>query len=487
MLLADKIASAQVTTGKKSVRRSLPHHSRITPISLPHTNAILNCKPACSCGGTCPKCQAEKLGVQPKLKIGAPNDKYEQEADRVADQVMRMSEPKVQRQEMPEEEAEEAEEFIQTKPLASSITPLVQRQTMEEDEGLVQTKNNRNTTPKMSSMISSNIQSLQGGGQPLPGSARSFFEPRIGADFSNVRVHNDTRAARAAQSVNARAFTLGHDVVFGAGEYSPETSSGRKLLAHELTHVVQQSGGFNVREKALTPLTLPESRTKFHQGQFLLQRQSLSPGQYINCSPARQQMIEGHLDHARSWLSPTLAILNSISNSQVSEPDLRIVLTAYLISFDGDFLRRGRPLGQQKQREIIRNLNIIRDNLVLVQIGLNRSVNYRCVPNCRRNDLAYVYENRDEESGLVFPTDTVNVCTSWFRCQNYYKRVSTLIHEMAHTELYSFDIGHDIYEWSNQFFQLDWGQSRRNPDSYTTFVRQVFHRGARRPPINCDN
>ncbi len=92
----------------------------------------------------------------------------------------------------------------------------------------------------MTSTIRSGIQSLQGGGRPLSGSERSFFEPRFGTDFSGVRVHSDSRAANVARSVNARAFTLGHDVVFGAGEYSPDALPGRKLLAHELTHVLHQ-------------------------------------------------------------------------------------------------------------------------------------------------------------------------------------------------------------------------------------------------------
>jgi hypothetical protein len=113
----------------------------------------------------------------------------------------------------------------------------------EKDEELTQAKIAGDVTPEVTPAISSNIQSLQGGGRPLSWSERSFFEPRFGTDFSNVRVHNDTRAASVASSVNARAFTLGHNVVFGTGEYCPDASSGRKLLAHELTHVVQQSGG----------------------------------------------------------------------------------------------------------------------------------------------------------------------------------------------------------------------------------------------------
>ena len=187
--------------------------------------------------------------LQAKLRIGQPGDKYEQEADRVADAVMRMPEPGVQLQIEPEEEEEEK---LQAKPLARQITPLVQTKQItsliqsqenrgeEEDEELIQAKIKGGVTPEVTPTISSGIQSLQGGGRPLSGSDRSFFEPRFGANFSNVRVHNDTRAASVARSVNARAFTHGHNVVFGAGEYSPDALEGRKLLAHELTHVVQQ-------------------------------------------------------------------------------------------------------------------------------------------------------------------------------------------------------------------------------------------------------
>jgi len=82
-----------------------------------------------------------------------------------------------------------------------------------------------------------------GMGQPLPESERAFFEPRFGRDFSGVRVHTGGHAAELAQSVSARAYTLGNDVVFGAGEWSPGTTAGRTLLAHELAHVTQQADG----------------------------------------------------------------------------------------------------------------------------------------------------------------------------------------------------------------------------------------------------
>lgn len=91
--------------------------------------------------------------------------------------------------------------------------------------------------------ISAGVQNLEGSGTPLSASDRHFFEPRFDTDFSGVRLHTNTQAHRLADTINARAFTYGQQVVFSAGEYSPETTRGRALLAHELTHVVQQRNG----------------------------------------------------------------------------------------------------------------------------------------------------------------------------------------------------------------------------------------------------
>ncbi len=199
--------------------------------------------------------QPAALPMQTKLTVNQPGDQYEQEADRVADQVMRMPAPKIQRvcpeceeelQRQPVEEEEkkkEEEETLQTKPLAESITPLIQRQTEpmeEEEEETLQTKTTSGEPPTVSSSLQNRITALRGGGQPLPPSERAFFEPRFGADFSQVRIHADSQAAETASAVNARAFTLGRDVVFGAGQYQPRSSEGQRLLAHELTHVIQQ-------------------------------------------------------------------------------------------------------------------------------------------------------------------------------------------------------------------------------------------------------
>jgi Domain of unknown function (DUF4157) len=207
--------------------------------------------------------------LQAKLRIGQPGDKYEQEADRVADAVMRMPERGVQRQVEPEEEEEETlqskplahqitplvqvqrqegpeeeEETLQAKPLAEEITPLVQKQVEpEEEEEELQAKATSGRISEVNSNLESHILSLKGSGQPLRESARAYFEPRFGRDFSQVRVHTDAQAEETAQAVNARAFTVGRDVMFGKRQYAPGASQGQKLMAHELTHVVQQGVG----------------------------------------------------------------------------------------------------------------------------------------------------------------------------------------------------------------------------------------------------
>ena len=148
-------------------------------------------------------------GIQAKLTVGQPGDIYEQEADRVAEQVMKMPAPHLQRQE------EEEEEKIQIKELPGKTSE---------------------ATPNLEDQINA----IKGSGQPLSKSSRAFFEPRFGQDFSNVRIHNDSKASEIAKTLNAKAFTTGKKIVFGAGQFAPETNAGRWLLAHELAHTIQQ-------------------------------------------------------------------------------------------------------------------------------------------------------------------------------------------------------------------------------------------------------
>jgi hypothetical protein len=145
--------------------------------------------------------------VQQKLMVNTPGDVYEQEADRIADRVMRM--------------------------------PHAQLQPARASNGL------RTEQPAHSAGISEAApivhEVLGSPGRPLDAAAKAFFTPRFGHDFSYVSVHADTRAAESAEAVKAKAYTVGQHVVFGVGQYEPDTPPGRLLIAHELTHVLQQS------------------------------------------------------------------------------------------------------------------------------------------------------------------------------------------------------------------------------------------------------
>lgn len=206
-------------------------------VDVSHSVDPLPIQRKCACGGSCPTCELEEEMIQTKLRIGSPNDKYEREADRVADQVMRVSEHKVPRL---FESQDGTEEIVQTKP---QITPLVQRQTEDREDDSLQANEIRGSTSGGMRDMHARVTTMQGGGQALSGSERAFFEPRFGHDFGSVRIHTNDSAARAVDDANARAFTVGRDIAFGAAQYSPESRAGGLLMAHELTHVVQQWSG----------------------------------------------------------------------------------------------------------------------------------------------------------------------------------------------------------------------------------------------------
>jgi hypothetical protein len=161
--------------------------------------------------------------IQAKLAISSPGDAYEREADEVADKVVRMAE---------------------SAPVHPSPDAIRRKcAACEEEENTIQTQPRSSVSGGPALDPGAAVRAAQRGGVPLPSDVRSYFEPRFGYDFSRVRVHADGDAADGARAVRARAYTIGRDIVFGASEYAPATTEGRRLLAHELTHVVQQGPG----------------------------------------------------------------------------------------------------------------------------------------------------------------------------------------------------------------------------------------------------
>lgn len=159
--------------------------------------------------------------IQTALLVNEPGDVYEQEAERVAEYVMRMPDlEQLQRGENNEE--------------------VEQIELQHHDEEAVLQRSSSNSVPKLTAELKKTISGLQGSGEPLAPATRAFMEPRFGHDFSAVRVHTDATAAQTAQALSAHAYTVGRNIVFSVGQYQPEELAGRRLLAHELSHVVQQ-------------------------------------------------------------------------------------------------------------------------------------------------------------------------------------------------------------------------------------------------------
>ena len=174
---------------------------------------------------------------QGALRIGSPADPQEREADRIADQVMAAG-PAASAPIRPDGDAQTVRRTLESPYSIEEGTLLPE----EDEKAPIQAKANAGGAAgaPSTSAIAHVEGVLQRPGAPLTGETRAFMESRFGHDFSRVRVHSDGLAAEAARSVGARAFTRGESIVFDRGQYSPDSTDGRRLLAHELTHVVQQ-------------------------------------------------------------------------------------------------------------------------------------------------------------------------------------------------------------------------------------------------------
>jgi len=214
------------------------------------------------------------FAAQPKLKVGKPGDEYEHEADRVAEEVVNSTSetstffspaqplgiqakplaqnitPFVQKYEeeeeaqakfeiqRQEEEEEEAQTKLEIQRQEEEEEELVQAQPMEEEEEELQAKSQNDSNPRHTT--ENLLQNSKGGGSSMDQATRAQMESGFGADFSNVRIHTDNTAVQMNKEMGAQAFTTGNDIYFNNGKYSPDSQNGKTLLAHELTHTIQQ-------------------------------------------------------------------------------------------------------------------------------------------------------------------------------------------------------------------------------------------------------
>jgi hypothetical protein len=277
---------------------------------------------------------------------------------------------------------------------------LLQRQALDQERdevGRIQVKPLRAAAANLGSGLEGRIRGLQGGGAPLSSGERSFFEPRMGTDLRVVRVHTNAAAQEMAGNLHARAFTRGTDIVFGAGEYQPGTDSGRRLLGHELTHVVQQNRG----NPELTGRIQRDANT---------QVRVTSTG---SCSVEQGNVFMRAIHRALIWLRLAIQRLNHY--------------IALPLSATGDFVRRSLDL--HFHTHSVFHAGLIRDRLraILTDSPRQRNFAMQCAP---QNDPvcgsfgAYGYTRPGGRRGIRW-------CPRFFRGGAIYQ-VRMIIHETAH-------------------------------------------------------
>ncbi|TAH49043.1 MAG: DUF4157 domain-containing protein [Chloroflexota bacterium] len=344
---------------------------------------------------------------------------------------------------------------------------------------------------------------LRSPGQPLDAATRAFMEPRFGQDFSGIRVHTDSRAAKSAHAVNALAYTVGHNVVFGAGQYAPQTSVGRRLLAHEFAHVIQQNqvpatlwnGNLAIGEQndqyeieavqAERVVVDSSLRSRSTPSTTALQRQAAPPQSqtsFAGCNPtlqsdlqAKHQPALAHVSRAITSLAPGWGRMAPADKSSFR----RYFDPANSGDIDDGFVRD------------------VRGNFQRIH-GYMRSLRFDCDPNswtmCGTSSRWCV-------GGRLMWTcfGNLHVCTNAYPSASDPFKIETIIHESVHNALLTTD---RAYSNKPEFNQLRprgggfWGSvlnflgklpvlgvlfrslpgnndTINNPDSYAGYAMQV--------------
>lgn len=392
--------------------------------------------------GEIPLFSASSPTLQPKLKINAPGDKYEREADRIAEQVIQTTDVGIK-------PGGAKTNQIQPKPLATKISPVVQQKSekaeLEEEEDLLQTKPNINLqrkcakcqeeekkqtvqtkaagrTPRSASpSLSSRIQSTRGRGQAMDSATHSFMSSRFGADFSQVRIHTDTAAVQMNREINAQAFTVGKDVYFNQGKYNPGSVNGKRLLAHELTHVVQQS----------------------RSSELQLQRYG------HDVATCKGKDLKSHI-----WPGDRLArimVASALANLSVRPVPKKVKRTLKYL------FKTTRP---SDLREIRRVFGVLSETFA------RSDYFYTCLETCSSGKTQTL--GKTKVSSLFGGSGPIVLCMNNLRKFKPWLTAETIIHEFCHRYLHFPDDYYDTAKATRE-------EALKNPASYAEFAREMYN------------
>lgn len=382
--------------------------------------------------------------IQPKLKIGQPNDKYEQEADRVADQVMRMPDPSIQRQEKEEEELQMKphESGIQLKCADCGQKEKLQKKAETQVSGSEKSFASRN--------LSSQIKSKSGSGSRLPGGVQSEMGGKIGADFSGVNIHTDSKAVQMNRKLEARAFTVGQDIYFNKNEYNPTSSKGKHLLAHELVHTVQQnedSSALGVQRYLYANCQSNVTEEPEHEGECSgIAREGGELAYFERFGPAVRQIspqcwLMFNMASGRTNFGQLEVLLPIVNYLTIIDPDAHVIVTGYsdCITQAGPDINRSLRYGRAKAVEqSLINLGVRSEQIWTEAAPLTEYLNDNSTPEGRANNRAVsisiasnigVIEIEEDQDIEIEQQEPVNPCApfrvelpSWISRKIEYQR-----------------------------------------------------------------
>ncbi|MFM7888974.1 MAG: DUF4157 domain-containing protein [Pseudanabaena sp.] len=294
-----------------------------------------------------------RFPIQAKLNIGEPNDKYEKEADATASKVVQQINSSTQDLSVQRQDSTDQDE-IQMKPVISKIQ---REESMEnEDEelqmkSLVQKRENVGGG-EASNDLESSIQNARGSGQSLDPNLQEKMGQAMGADFSGVKVHIDSHADQLNKSIQAKAFTTGQDVFFRQGAYEPSSKSGQELIAHELTHVVQQNG-----QSVYCKAAASEQEDNIEQSQM----QSFQPNFTQRLSIQRETKNTEKKAIASAGNNDNLtdnkreALLSKLKNNDQSSSAARKIAAEIELESEQLVSQIANPVDQQRVRKAIKD------------------------------------------------------------------------------------------------------------------------------------
>jgi hypothetical protein len=381
------------------------------------------------------------VAVARALRIGSANDALELEADRLADRVVQSGDVEVRQHGPP--------------------TGVVHRkcagcQSESEDEETIRRRATADpgpgTAPDVApAHVSARIEARRSAGAPLEGGQRAFFERRFGHDFGSVRVHADEEAGQLARAVRADAFNVGRDVYFAPGRFSPASAEGRRLLAHELAHVVQSGGaGPTLRRQESTTVEVVE------------------PTGPTACTTTEHgPAIRSGFDMAVRWLNTAVRDLNihlqnltGLHPGLGMSPDFAVTMPT----------RAPAALQRHFRSTAFDTATHVRDRLDQIRTDLSN-----------RADLQVeCHESRSGDchaAGAAVIGQRVVLCPSYFDAGDRW-RASTLVHEFAHALTGGPHINDRAYQSDRAYPLLSTAEALRNAESYALLAEELGTRAA---------